>query len=646
MTALAGLWNFDGRPDAAGPCRRMLSAQQLYGPHDTALWDDGAVAIGRCLYRTLPEDAFDRRPQSGGGGRFILVGDVRLDNRDELVRALGTDAGQSAAWCDSALLMSAWERWESALFDHLVGDYAFALWDARERSLFLARDPLGNRPLHYHRGDGFVAFASMPKGLHALASVAYAPDEVRAAEFLALMPEYGPRSFFEGISRVEAGQVAVLRRDDFRASLHWQPHRPGAKAASAGEYAEGLRHHLDVAVAARLRGAGDRVAAHLSGGLDSSAVASTAARLMKERGGRVLALTAVPREGYCGAERTDRIADESELAAATAALYPNMEHVLVRPDGGKILDDLDRDFFLFERPLVNACNQRWWKRVNEEIRGRGIKVLLPAVMGNYSISYAGWERLAELAAKGRWLSLAREGRAIVRNRRRSWKGVLAAAAGPWLPQSLWRAANRSAGGHYNEVTSYTTINRRRSLDLDLERRAAEQALDLSYRPRKDGFETRLWCLRRIDLGNWHKGSLAGWGVDQRDPTTDRRLIEYTLALPMESFLSGGECRALAMRAFADRIPEQVLAERRPGVPAIDWHEQVAASPSDLGAEIGRLEQVPVAAAALDLERMRSLVDSWPSSGWDSGQNEALYRAALLRGIVSGHFLRKAARSNA
>jgi asparagine synthase (glutamine-hydrolysing) len=63
-------------------------------------------------------------------------------------------------------------------------------------------------------------------------------------------------------------------------------------------------------------------------------------------------------------------------------------------------------------------------------------------------------------------------------------------------------------------------------------------------------------------------------------------------------------------------------------------------------EIGRLEQVPAAAAALDLPRMRSLVEAWPSGGWDSGQTEALYRAALLRGIVSGHFLRKAARSNA
>lgn len=642
MTALAGLWNLDRKPDAAGSCRRMLAAQQIYGRHDTGLWEDGDVAIGRGLYRVLPEDVFDRRPQAGGRGRFTLVADVRLDNRDELARELRIDGDELRTLCDAALLMRAWERWGSGLFDHLVGDYAFAVWDSGERRLFLARDPIGNRPLHYHRSESFFAFASMPKGLHVLPEIAYAPDEVRAAEFLALMPESGPRSFFEGISRVEAGQLVVVSGGDLRTSLHWQPRRGGGKTASAGDYAEGLRHHLDAAVAARLRGADGRVATHLSAGLDSSAVATTAARLMADQGGRVVALTAVPRQGYAGAIRPDRIGDESELAGVTASLYPNMEHVLVRPNGQKILDDLDRDFFLFERPLVNMCNQRWWKTINDEVRSRGVNVLLTAVMGNYSISYDGWERLAELAAQGRWLALAREGMAITRNRRRSWKGVMAAAVGPWLPPSLWRAASRLAGGLDYELTAYTAINRERSVELD--RGAGENDHDFSYRPRKDGFESRLWCLRRIDLGNWNKGALAGWGIDQRDPTTDRRLIEYTLALPTEAFLSGGESRALARHAFADRIPERVLAERRPGVPGVDWHEQVA--PAELRQEIGRLEQVPAAAAALDLERMRSLAEEWPSDGWDTPRVESTYRAALLRGIVSGHFLRKAARSNA
>ena len=204
MTALAGLWRFDGRPDAAEGCARMLAAQELYGPHHGAQWSDSAVALGRRLMRVLPEDAFDRQPLIGGEGRYVLVADVRLDNRDELTEALRIPAPQARTLCDAAILLAAIERWDESCLERLVGDYAFAVWDGVRRRLLLARDPLGQRPLHYHRGNKFFAFASMPKGLHALPDVPYAPDEERIAEFLVLMPETGTQSFFLGIERVRA----------------------------------------------------------------------------------------------------------------------------------------------------------------------------------------------------------------------------------------------------------------------------------------------------------------------------------------------------------------------------------------------------------------------------------------------------------
>lgn len=204
MSALAGWWNFDEAPSAAALCTRMLGAQKMYGPHASDDWDAGSIALGRNLYRLLPEDRYDAQPLSGGGGRFVLVADLRLDNRDELIAELRLPRELAGAMADSALLMAAWERWELQCLSQLVGDYAFALWDRERRRLILARDPLGNRPLHYHRGANFFAFASMPKGLHASGRIARAPDEDRIAEFLALLPESGAQSFFQGVERVEA----------------------------------------------------------------------------------------------------------------------------------------------------------------------------------------------------------------------------------------------------------------------------------------------------------------------------------------------------------------------------------------------------------------------------------------------------------
>src|SRR6202007_1076045 len=104
-------------------------------------------------------------------------------------------------------VMRAVEQWQGEAFTRLIGDFALILWDARDQKLTLARDFLGNRPLHYHRSPAFLAVASMPKGLHALAEVPREPDERTVAEFLGMFPEHGSKSFFRDVERVEPGEI-------------------------------------------------------------------------------------------------------------------------------------------------------------------------------------------------------------------------------------------------------------------------------------------------------------------------------------------------------------------------------------------------------------------------------------------------------
>lgn len=644
MTALAGIWNIDGRPDASTDCRRMLAAQSLYGPHDTRQWDDGMIALGRNLFRLLPEDKHDRQPVEAAGGRFTIVADLRLDNRDELCAALGID-GQAAHWlADAALLARAWERWQTDTFERLLGDYAVAVWDAEQRALLLGRDPLGGRPLHYHRGAGFVAFASMPKGLHALARVPYAPDKVRIAEQLILMPEQGPRSFFEGVCRVEPGEMVRLTRDGETRHPHWNPTPQSIGNWSGGDMVEAMRHHIDEAVRVRLRGAGDRVGAHLSSGFDSNAVASTAARLLAPSGGQVVAFTAVPRTGYDGPVPAGRIGDEGPLAATTASLYPNMEHVLMPTAHGTPLDGLDRDFMLFDQPMLNLCNQRWWTTISAEAQRRGLSVMLTGQFGNMTLSYAGLEVLPWLARHGRLIALTRTIHRLIKDKAISFPGAMRATLGPWIPDGLWHRLHRLRGRTSLSLDTYSAVNPAQIRALDLMNVAGERALDTDYRPRSDPFETRMWVLRRVDVGNWQKGVLAGWHIDQRDPTGDRRLVEFCLSLPPTAWTHGG-LRSLAKQVLADRVSPAVLDERRGGLQAADWHEGMTAAQTQLRDDIERFDAVPAAAEALDLARMRALAKTWPQNDWDRESTVFAYRLALLRGMAAGHFLRKASGSN-
>lgn len=638
MTAVAGYWSFEGRPDARERCARMLRAQQIYGPQPATIAGEGPVSLGCRLFHPGARAAFAERASG-----TLLVADLRLDNRAELCGDLRLSGPRAAALSDAALVLQALERWGEAAIDRIQGDFAIAWWDPRHRRLVLARDCLGQKPLHYHRANGFLAFASMAKGLHALEDVPVAPDLEAVAAFVALIPESGSETFYRGVEKVRAGHVVTITADGVRSARWWRPSVSVSTGRGADDYAEGLRHHFDRAVSDRLGDAGEAVGSHLSAGLDSGSVTATAAGLLAPSGRRLTAFTAVPRQGYDGPAPAKTIIDEGPMAAELAARYPNIDHVIVR-NGGSPIADLDRNFFLYERPVLNLCNMLWAHRILDEAKAGGIGVLLTGQYGNMSISYSGLPLLHQLFARGRWLRLARETIAL----RRGGTGLRMAASqalGPMLPKTMWTALNRLRGRGF-DLADYSAIAPDAVERMQLLQRAEERGFDISHRPRRDPVEERLWVLHRVDLGNYNKGTLAGWGIDQRDPTADRRLIEYCLSVPMDQYLRGGMTRALARTAFADRLPPSFRNEARRGHQGADWHEGVAEAQSS-GALAAELRSIGGSAAAsiVDVARMQGLEATLPVSGWHKPEIVWPYRLALLRGVSAGHFVRRAEGSN-
>ncbi len=354
MSAIAGIWSWGTSCEPDPSCESMLAALRSYGPHAQDCWHNGDIALGRCLFRTLPEDGFDRQPLIGAGGRLVLVADVRLDNREELLSRLGHVEGQHPPLCDAAVLLLGFERWGRSVLDLISGDYAFAVWDNQEESLFLARDPLGECPLYFHAGPTMFAFASMPKGIHALETIPRAPDPAKLATFVGLVPEMGRASYYAGIEQIASGHSLEIRRGSAPISRrYWNPQRRDLGLKSFDDYRDSFREHLDQAVKSRLRGAGRNVASHLSSGWDSGAVTATAARLLAQSGARVQAYTAAAKRGIELPEYRGRIMDEAPLAAKTAAMHGNIDHFLVEMGEASLIEGLDRNVDLFDRPAYN-----------------------------------------------------------------------------------------------------------------------------------------------------------------------------------------------------------------------------------------------------------------------------------------------------
>ena len=637
MSAIAAILRRDGRPTADAEAARMLGALAMYGPQRQVVWHDRTVALGHRLLAVVPEDRDDRQPLVGCGGLVRLVADARIDNRHDLAATLGLDAAGDGAAPDSRFVLAAYERWGAACCDHLVGSFAFAIWDERTRRLFCARDHLGDRPLFFHQAEDFIAVASMPKGLLALPDVPRALDETTMRVELAGLRCDRTASLFRGISRVPAGHALTVTAAGAELRRYWRADQAAPIRLNRDEdYVEAARALLEMAVACRLRRIGG-IGAQLSGGLDSTAVAATAARRLAAGNERLAAFTAVPRAGYAQAVPEGRFADEWAHAQAVARMYPNIDHVAVPNPRRSPLAGLDKAVLAHDRGISNLCNWGWIQGIADAARARHVSVLLSAELGNVGLSRNGLSLLANSLATGRWGTLIGESLALVRGGSFGLRAILGMALGPFLPASAWRFRDWTRRRRHGPQPQFSAL---KPEHMDAASRAALgagwQPDFRRWRPDRAG---RARGLERIDNAEYRVGLLATHGIDQRDPMMDKRLIEFCLAIPEEQFLRRGTTRSLMRRIMHGALPDIVLHETRRGLQAADWHENLTMARDELAAELDRLEHSALASRLLDLPWLREMLDAWPSDGWHRDDVVANYRAALLRGISAGYFIR-------
>jgi asparagine synthase (glutamine-hydrolysing) len=308
-------------------------------------------------------------------------------------------------------------------------------------------------------------------------------------------------------------------------------------------------------------------------------------------------------------------------------LYDNVEHLVLRSDGGSPLDRIRSDATIYQQPIAQPCNYTWLAALNEAASISGAKVLLTGSTGNLTLSAGGPSVLADFVRSGRWGRWWEEAQASTGKNGWRLRGVLASSFAPWVPASIWEGLNRVNGTVPGDLTS--------SLLNPQYRGEVEAALSASDAQKEQGSRRNRWrMLQRIDSGNYKKVALARWGIDERDPTADRGLIEFCLSLPPEQLLSNGVNRRLARAALSDRLPPQVLNAPR-GYQFADWYETL---------DRGSLEQLMEdceatngGASVLDFNELRRLTQSWPEAGWASFPVIGTYRILMLRALAAAAF---------
>ena len=629
----------------------MLQSLDSHGPDGTSLiaadtlpGPSHHVALGHRLLKITAEDEQDVQPlsalslsnQDTGTNHDTtvwLVADVRIDNRAELAAELAISASHAAAMADSAFILRAWLRWGQKCVDHLVGSFAFAVWDAPEERFFLARDHAGDRPLYYRKTLDSFAFATTARAIRACPGVSSELDERQLARDLIGLPPEFSRTRFREVQALAPGHCLLVERDGATQRRYWQIEslRP-VRFARDQEYIAAFLEIFDEAVRCRLRTTGG-VATELSAGLDSGAVAATAARLLAAGGCSLTAYTAVPCREFSGIVPPGLIGDEGPYAAEVAALYPNMRHILLDASGSDMLRELERIFPLLDLPHAAALNNVWGNLILDHAAASGVKVMLNGALGNFAFSYAGDDLLLHTFRSRRWLHTLHLAWQL---RRMGITSVRYAASQTLFAVLPWALRRRIDPLIRNVDLGWSAIRPDRAHELDTLNQFRRYVFTNTSRlPRL--MDTNF---QQNQYGDYNAACSAGWGIEARDPTADKRVFEFCASIPPEQFVAGGVGRSLVRRAMRGRLPEATLNRKQKGTQSADWYESLSRIHGELAAELTLQAQSPGARRLIDLDRLRSVLNSWPRTAQEAALKDGIYDSAIPRGLAVGYFIRR------
>lgn len=573
MSAIIGLFRRDRQPVSPIELDRMLSVLAHRGPDEANQWRDATVGLGQCMLRTTLESLHEHLPFVHRSGEFAITADARIDNRDELISMLDLRDRPADMITDSQLILAAYERWGEQCPTYLLGDFAFAIWDARNQHLFCARDQFGVRPFYYYHSERLFAFASEIKAILELDEVPRKLNEQRVADYLVGLFEDTTGTFYQHIVRLPPAHALVVNENSLRMQRYWSldPNRE-LRLKSDADYVEAFRAQFSAAVRSRLR-SNAPVASLLSGGLDSSSIVGFARQILASEGREPL---------HTFSAIFDEVPECDERPFINQVLGQGglVPHFVHGDHSGpmtyieSMLEHMDEPFFgpgLF-------LNWELYQAIHQNKN----RILLDGDDGDGVVSH-GLGYLVELASSGNPLTLAREMYGSARVFKESfwqlWWGYMwkyrlqnVAMHAPMLAPAryAWRALPRRRANlsqtqqPVRTRPSWRTIlapEFAQSSGVD-QRWAHEMAQDrdVAHTERAQHYHDLNSGVNAFGIEVLDKLA-AAWSIELRHPFWDRRLVEFCLSLPPEQKLHDGWGRLIMRRTMEQVVPKQVAWRR-------------------------------------------------------------------------------------
>jgi len=556
MCGIAGALSLDGRPVSQGELGAMCAALIHRGPEEDGFYLTPEVGLGMRRLRIIDLET-GRQPIRNEDGTVWVVFNGEIYNFKELRTELEARGHSFYTATDTETITHLYEEYGTRCVEKLRGMFAFALWDERRRRLLLARDRLGIKPLYYAEVGGKLVFASELKALLQLDEVARNLNWNAVSRLFTFLCTPPAESIIEGVRKLEPAHVLIASPGQtLRVERYWESHFEPEYGRPEGYFVERLRDLIEESV--RLHLVSDvPVGAFLSGGIDSSAIVATAARL-----------SSAPVKTFSIGFK-EQAYDESRHARLVADRIGAEHHELIlEPD---VLDIIDELAWYLDEPFGDPSAIPTY--MVSKLASQHVTVVLSGDGGDEL--FAGYDKYVVEARERRYRFVP----APIRN--------LLGSVGAAMPEGM---KGRNFLRHLSLVgvdryLDASTFFRRDGQERLFQRDAWEQLAhhdpwraEAAVLANADG--SWLSALQHLDLKSYlpldiltkvDRMSMAH-SLEARVPLLDHKLVEFAQTIPPELNLRGETTKYIFKRAMRGILPDQIIDRPKHGfaVPLGRW----------------------------------------------------------------------------
>ena len=556
MSGICGIVNFDGAPVNPELLRKMAEASAYRGPDGIRYWISGNVGFAHLALNTTPESLRERQPLLSADGLVCLTADARVDNRDELISTLTAKRHlQEKDPTDAELILAAYRCWGEECAARIIGDFAFAVWDAAQRKLFCARDAVGARLFCYNLDGHTLRFGSDVRQVLADERVSRDLDGYFISDFLTFNFRHQARTIFAAVQKLLPGHCLVLDANGPRAWRYWNPDQnPPIRYRTDAEYVEHFRELLFCCVSDRLRSVKGAAAIMTSGGVDSSSIAAIAQHLYAR--GHVFAQPVAYTEVFDTLTQCDEREYSLVLPAETGiALHQ------IQAEEFCILDDAVTYTPALDTPIMDY--ETLTRHLLQQARERSCDVVMTGFGGDSLFDAARYHYVDDVRG-GRWWKLSPWFTAGRRQGRSWFSLVKSLILWPLLPRRARYVIDEWRGNwRYWHVPAWIhswlqnkTCPAERLYQQGYPRHFRSRVRQAQYE-HIIGLADQGFAIERMNT------RAAEYGMEARFPLLDRRLADFVLAVPIELAARAGpeNTKWLLRQATAGVVPEKIC--RRP-----------------------------------------------------------------------------------